>query len=164
MEVAVDWTLGTINIWLLTEPQSATKQHDVKRTRNHPSQSRKNRRGPRPTGELSLGDLPELFLFDCFGLDDFFFLTVAVTDSRHDCVRYRLRNLSPAENFRKLLEVLALSLADGFVAVDIDVAVILHAGAGRNQPTHDHVFFQAAQVINATRNGSFGKHARRLLE
>src|SRR5579863_4165010 len=44
------------------------------------------------------------------------------------------------------------------------VAVILHAGAGWDQASHDDVFFEAAQVVDRALDGGFGKHARGLLE
>jgi hypothetical protein len=44
------------------------------------------------------------------------------------------------------------------------VAVILHAGAGGNQTAHDDVLLQTAQVIDRSLDGSFGQHARCLLE
>src|SRR5450755_1835055 len=44
------------------------------------------------------------------------------------------------------------------------VAVVLHAGAGGNQAAHDDVFLQPAQMIDRSLNGSFGQHARCLLE
>src|SRR2546425_3661431 len=43
-------------------------------------------------------------------------------------------------------------------------AVDLHAGAGRDQPAHDHVLLQPSQVIDPPRDGRLGQHARRLLE
>src|SRR5438093_526260 len=43
-------------------------------------------------------------------------------------------------------------------------AVDLHAGAGRDQPAHDHVLLQPAQVIDPPRDGRLRQHARRLLE
>src|SRR5580704_3795479 len=50
------------------------------------------------------------------------------------------------------------------LARDLHPAVILHAGAGRNQPAHDHVLLEAAQVIHLAVDGGFGEYARGLLE
>ena len=50
----------------------------------------------------------------------------------------------------KFVEVAFTSLIDGFVALDVDVPVILHACAGRNQSAHDHVLFQSTQVIDTS--------------
>ena len=55
-------------------------------------------------------------------------------------------------------------IADGFVALDVDIAIVLHARTGRNQAAHDHVLFQAAQIIDAARDRSLSQHAGRLLE
>src|ERR1039458_6465617 len=44
------------------------------------------------------------------------------------------------------------------------VAVVLHAGAGRDEASDNDVFFQAAQVINLAVDAGFGEHARGLLE
>src|SRR5271165_7421054 len=44
------------------------------------------------------------------------------------------------------------------------IAVVFHAGAGRNQAADDHIFFQTAQVIDLAVDGRFGEHARGLLE
>src|SRR5439155_11474083 len=44
------------------------------------------------------------------------------------------------------------------------VAVVLHAGAGRDEPSDDHVLLQAAQMVDLALNGGFGEHARGLLE
>src|ERR1700691_2154540 len=44
------------------------------------------------------------------------------------------------------------------------VAVVLHAGAGRDQAADDDVLLESAQVIDRSLNGSFGEHARGLLE
>src|SRR6267143_727318 len=44
------------------------------------------------------------------------------------------------------------------------VAIVLHAGAGGNQTSYDHIFLQTAQVVHRSLNGGFGEHARGLLE
>src|SRR5471032_449946 len=44
------------------------------------------------------------------------------------------------------------------------LAVIGQTGTGRDQTTHNHVFFQAAQVIALAGNGRFGQYAGGLLE
>src|SRR5580704_6172152 len=44
------------------------------------------------------------------------------------------------------------------------IAVVLHAGAGRNQPSHDDVLLQTAQVIDSAIDRGLGEHARSLLE
>src|SRR5580692_5442132 len=44
------------------------------------------------------------------------------------------------------------------------VAVILHAGSGRDKASDDDVLFQAAQVIDLAVDAGFGEHARGLLE
>src|SRR5580692_5908750 len=44
------------------------------------------------------------------------------------------------------------------------VAVVLHAGSGRDKPADDDVLLKATQVIDRSLNGSFGEHARSLLE
>src|SRR5213594_2543985 len=50
------------------------------------------------------------------------------------------------------------------VGCDLQPAVDLHAGAGRDQSAHDHVLLQPAQVIDPPRDGRLRQHARRLLE
>src|SRR5215475_2217523 len=50
------------------------------------------------------------------------------------------------------------------VVRDLDAAVVVHARAGRDQPAHDHVLLQAAQVIDAARDRRLCQHAGRLLE
>ena len=123
---------------------------------------KQSRRSFRLTGPILQTSLrAELLAFGDFGFGYFFF---AVADRCHDRMRYGLGNLSAPENLGKLFEFLPLGLANRFIAVDIDIAVILHAGAGGNQPAHDHVLFQTAQVINAAGDCRFGKHASRLLE
>src|SRR5579872_5447294 len=47
---------------------------------------------------------------------------------------------------------------------EADVAVVFHAGAGRNEASHDDVLFQSAQVIDLAVDGSFGQDSSRLLE
>src|SRR5579859_341581 len=47
---------------------------------------------------------------------------------------------------------------------EADVAVVLHAGAGRDEASDDDVLFQAAQVIDLAVDAGFGEHARGLLE
>src|SRR5579864_1888302 len=44
------------------------------------------------------------------------------------------------------------------------VAVVLHAGSGRDKASDNDVLFQAAQVIDLAVNAGFGEHARGLLE
>src|SRR5579862_394801 len=44
------------------------------------------------------------------------------------------------------------------------VAVVLHAGTGRDETSDDDVLFQSAQVIDLTVDAGFGEHARGLLE
>src|ERR1051326_8106780 len=44
------------------------------------------------------------------------------------------------------------------------VAVVLHAGAGRDEASDDDVLLQAAQVIDLAVDAGFGEHARGLLE
>src|SRR5438270_4848998 len=44
------------------------------------------------------------------------------------------------------------------------VAIVFHAGAGRNKPADDDVLLEPAQVIDRALNRSFGEHARGLLE
>src|SRR5579871_3976544 len=44
------------------------------------------------------------------------------------------------------------------------VAVVLHAGSGRDKASDNDVLFQAAQVIDLAVNASFGEHSRGLLE
>src|SRR5205814_1620512 len=46
----------------------------------------------------------------------------------------------------------------------LQAAVVLQTGTSRNEPAHDDVFFQAAQVIDFSGNRSLGKDARRFLE
>ena len=47
---------------------------------------------------------------------------------------------------------------------DLDPAVELHAGAGRDQPAHDDVLLEPAQVVHLAADRGLGEHARRLLE
>src|SRR5580704_12228264 len=44
------------------------------------------------------------------------------------------------------------------------VAVVLHAGSGRDEASDNDVLFQAAQVIDLAVDAGFGEHARGLLE
>ena len=55
-------------------------------------------------------------------------------------------------------------LLDHILAGDLHLAVVLHAGAGRNQAAHDDVLLEAAQVVHLAVDGGFGEHARGLLE
>src|SRR5437867_355667 len=50
------------------------------------------------------------------------------------------------------------------VGGDLQPAVDLHAGPGRNQAAHDHVLLQPAQVIDPARDRRLGQDAGRLLE
>src|SRR6185312_14426615 len=47
---------------------------------------------------------------------------------------------------------------------EANVAVVLHAGAGRDEASHDDVLFQTAQVVHRSVDGGFGENARGLLE
>src|SRR5215469_15179976 len=47
---------------------------------------------------------------------------------------------------------------------EADVAVVLHAGSGGDEAADDNVLLEAAQVIDSSLDGSFGQHARGLLE
>src|SRR5579872_5925329 len=47
---------------------------------------------------------------------------------------------------------------------EADVAVVLHAGSGRDKASDNDVLFQAAQVIDLAVDAGFGEHARGLLE
>src|SRR5271156_1980987 len=60
------------------------------------------------------------------------------------------------------LHVFRLFLRD--FSKELNVAVALQTGARGNQPAHDHVFLQAAQVIHLPGNRRFGKHTGGLLE
>ena len=55
-------------------------------------------------------------------------------------------------------------LFDDVLAGDLHAAVVLHAGAGRDQAAHDDVLLEAAQVVHLAVDGGFGEHARGLLE
>ncbi len=54
-----------------------------------------------------------------------------------------------------------LDLDQGFEA---DLAVVVEAGAGRDDVAHDDVFLEAAQIINAGAGGGLGQHAGGVLE
>ena len=47
---------------------------------------------------------------------------------------------------------------------ELDVAVVLHAGAGRDETTDDDVFLQAAQIVDGAVDGRLGEDAGGLLE
>src|SRR5437588_285527 len=52
----------------------------------------------------------------------------------------------------------------GHFRQQLNVAVMLEARAGRNEPAHDDVFLEAAEIVHLAGNGRFGKHARGFLE
>src|SRR5215472_797472 len=52
----------------------------------------------------------------------------------------------------------------GHFRQQLDVAVMLEARTSRNQAAHDDVFLEAAEIVHLAGNGSFGEHARGLLE
>ena len=92
-------------------------------------------------------------------------IAVARSRRRHyDRLTRRHHHLVAADDDGKLIEIAISTLIDRFITFDINVAIVFHTGSGRNQPPHDHVFLQPAQVVHATRNRGFGKHARGLLE
>ena len=47
---------------------------------------------------------------------------------------------------------------------ELDLAHRREAGAGRDEVTHDHVFLEAAQIVDLAQSGRFGQDARRVLE
>src|SRR5689334_5223537 len=47
---------------------------------------------------------------------------------------------------------------------DLDIAVGREAGAGRDEVTHDDVFLEAAQVVDAAQGGGLSKDTRGVLE
>jgi len=53
---------------------------------------------------------------------------------------------------------------DRLVLLEVDVAVDVHAGAGGDEAADDHVFLQASQVVDASRDRGFGENASRFLE
>src|SRR5690348_6795014 len=59
-----------------------------------------------------------------------------------------------------------LDLGGSFLQLgrELDVAVVLHAGSRRDQPAHNHVFLQAAEMIHGSLYGCLGEHPGRLLE
>src|SRR5260370_21399544 len=81
---------------------------------------------------------------------------------------YRVRILAQEVQsccfFRRKFRLHGLRLLLRNFREELDVAVALEARAGGNQPAHDHVFLQAAQVIDLSGNRGLGKDARRLLE
>ena len=71
---------------------------------------------------------------------------------------------SPPRDVGEFVEfVLDLSVF-GRIRCHLDVAVIFHTGTGRDQASHDDVFLQTTQVIDAAGNGSFSQNAGRFLE
>src|ERR1044071_141276 len=69
----------------------------------------------------------------------------------HPSRAWRFRPVQAADDFREIVYVaVAAGMIERFVALDLDVAVILHARSGWNQTTHDDVLLQAAQVIYAS--------------
>src|SRR3989441_4877735 len=50
------------------------------------------------------------------------------------------------------------------VGGDLQTAIVLHPGPRRNQPAHDDVLLQPAQVVDAARDRRLGEDARGLLE
>ena len=65
------------------------------------------------------------------------------------------RELPPPDDHR-------LRFLDG--ELELDVAVAVEAGAGRDQVTHDDVFLEAAQVVDLAERGGFGEHPGGVLE
>src|SRR5689334_169331 len=66
---------------------------------------------------------------------------VAVSAGRNnEWFARRQHDVVATDDVRKLVEFTLACLIDGFVAFDIDVPIIFHAGAGGNQSAHDHVF------------------------
>src|ERR1700678_3405438 len=66
--------------------------------------------------------------------------------------------------FRRKLRLHLLRLLLRNLREELDIAVALETRSGGNQPAHDHVFLQAAQIIDLPGNCRFGKDAGRLLE
>src|SRR6185503_643215 len=77
---------------------------------------------------------------------------------------HRHHDVVTTDDVGKLIEIALAPLIDRFITFDVDVAIVFHARSGRNQPAHDDVLFESAQVIDAARNCSLGEHARGLLE
>src|SRR5271154_6034167 len=52
----------------------------------------------------------------------------------------------------------------GHFGEQLDAAIVLETSARRDEPAHDDVFLQAAEIINLSGNGGFGKNTRGFLE
>src|SRR5271163_2673546 len=79
-------------------------------------------------------------------------------------VRILAQEIQRCRFFRRKLRLHVLRLFLRDLGKELNVAVTLQTGARGNQPAHDHVFLQAAQVIHLPGNRRFGENARRLLE
>src|SRR6267142_6543965 len=90
--------------------------------------------------------------------------TSSIATSHNQWLTRGDHDIVAADNIRKLIKLALARLIDRLIPVDVDVAVILHTGTGGNQPTHDHVLLQPAQVIDATGNRRLGKYAGCLLK
>src|SRR5271170_353215 len=79
-------------------------------------------------------------------------------------VRILAQEIQRCRFFRCKLRLHGLRLFLRDFGKELNVAVALQTGARGNQPAHDHVFLQAAQVIHLPGNRRFGKHTGGLLE
>src|ERR1700756_3677182 len=106
---------------------------------------------------LDLG-LPTLSSFTLFGCGQFraqFFIPALVTHHFESALGFFVRS-------RDFSLYLGGSLFHFWR--ETHVAVVLHAGPGRDEASDDDVLFQAAQVIDLAVDAGFGEHARGLLE
>src|SRR5688572_775331 len=74
------------------------------------------------------------------------------------------RDVQPAADRFDLVELVRFLAVLGRVRGHQHVAVMLHAGAGGDQASHDDVLLEAPQVVHAAGDGRLGEHPRRLLE
>src|SRR5687767_15728559 len=110
-------------------------------------------------GHLIYGNSPNLF----FGFRSSNDVAIARRWDHYRLPR-RQHDVVTTDDVRKLIEVALPRPIDRLIAFNIAVAVVLYAGTGRNQPPHNHVLLQAAQVVDPTGDCRFGKNARGFLE
>ena len=71
------------------------------------------------------------------------------------------RALAEAHQARFLVQKCSLL---GLVHLDVQLAVELGPGAGRDQSAHDHVFLQTRELVELSVDRRLGEHLRRFLE
>src|SRR5579871_6279868 len=103
-----------------------------------------------------------------FAPDTYFYLRLACGHFRGEFVGFALvtHHFESAFSLFVRGRYFSLYLGGGLFHLwrEAHVAVVLHAGSGRDEASDDDVLFQAAQVIDLAVDAGFGEHSRGLLE